>query len=257
MTGDIVKDFAPLLTWLVQFYKVGGLGIGLIAGFCGFVSVARYLEKEESWELFLIPFGFGVILGPVLHFGLPLMVRGHIGFISIAWYFLFIWFLGLIVGGVLGFRYFRNWEPKIAKWREKVTRRTDVERDGKTDVRTVRELLPTTPDLYDVMEHYEPGFITVGLNKSGEPVRVPFDVWRSNHIQLAGTTGAGKGVEAQMALSQSVPEGEAVFVFDPKNDEWLPHVLYQVAKNEGVPFHYVDLREGQEPQINPLAGVGV
>lgn len=255
MTGDIVKDFAPLLTWLVQLYKFGGFGIGLIAGFFGFVSIARYLENEESWELFLIPFVVGVIIGPVLHFGLPVLVQGHIGTVSILWYFFLVWSVGLVIGGVLGFRYFRHWEPKIVAWRERITRRTDSERDGKTDVRTVRDLLPSTPDIYDVMEHYEPGFITVGVDKEGVPVKIPFDVWRSNHIQLAGTTGAGKGVEAQMALSQSVPEGEAVFVFDPKNDEWLPHVLYQVAKSSGVPFHYIDLREGQAPQINPLAGV--
>jgi len=255
LTGDFVRDFAPALTWLVQFYKAGGFAIGLIAGFFCFVAIARNLEKEESWELYLVPFGLGVLIGPVVHFGVPWLVRDHIGPVSIAWYFLLIWVVGGAVGVVLGFRYFRHWEPKIAKWREKVTRRTEVERDRKTDVRTVREQLPATPELYDIMEHYEPGFITVGLDKNDEPVRVPFDVWRSNHIQLAGTTGAGKGVEAQMALSQSVPEGEAVFVFDPKNDEWLPHVLYQVAKNEGVPFHFIDLRDGQGPQINPLIGV--
>lgn len=255
MTGDFIKDFAPVLTWLVQFYKLGGFGIGLVGGFFGLVAVARYLEKEESWELFLVPFGLAVIVGPVLHFGLPWLVRDHIGPVSIAWYYLVIWFAGGVIGAFGGWWFFRHWAPKIAKWREQITHRTEVERDKKTDVRTVREQLPATPELYDIMAYYKPGFITVGLGKDGEPVRVSFDVWKENHFQLAGTTGAGKGVEGQIALTQASFEGEAVFVFDPKNDEWLPHVLHKAAKAKGVPFHFIDLREGKGPQINPLMGV--
>lgn len=254
MTGDFVRDFAQGLTWLVQAYKVGGLLIGLIAGFFLVVSVSRYLEEVESWELFLVPFGLAVALGPVLHFGVPWLVSDRIGLVSISWYFLVIWFVGFLVGCWLGYKYFREWEPKIVAWRERITRRTDQERDKKTDVRTVRDQLPATPDLFDVMEHYEPGFITLGLDKAGEPVRIPFDAWTSSHIQLAGTTGAGKGVAAQMALTQATHEGEAVFVLDPKNDEWAPHTLHAAADACGVPYHFVDLRDGQPAQINPLIG---
>ena len=254
MTGDFVRDFAEWLTWLVQAYKVGGLLIGLIAGFFLVVSVSRYLEEVESWELFLVPFGLAVVLGPILHFGMPWLVSGRIGSVSIIWYFLVIWFVGFFIGCWLGYKYFRYWEPKIVSWRERITRRTDQERDKKTDVRTVRDQLPTTPELFDVMKHYEPGFITLGLDKDGDPVRVPFDVWTSSHIQLAGTTGAGKGVAAQMALTQATHEGEAVFVLDPKNDEWAPHTLHAAADACGVPYHFVDLRDGQSAQINPLIG---
>ncbi|GGY59528.1 molybdopterin-guanine dinucleotide biosynthesis protein MobB [Bacterioplanes sanyensis] len=254
MTGDFVRDFAQGLTWLVQAYKAGGLVIGLIAGFFFVVAVARYLEEQESWELFLVPFGLAVIAGPVLHFGLPWLVEDKLGPVSIAWYFLVIWFAGFVVGGWLGYRFFREWEPKIVAWKERITWRTDQERDKKTDVRTVRELLPTTPEPFDVMDYYEPGFITMGLDKEGNPVRVPFEVWTSSHIQLAGTTGAGKGVAAQMALTQAVHEGEAVFVLDPKNDEWAPHALHKAAETCEVPYHFIDLRDGQPAQINPLAG---
>ena len=98
MTGDFVRDFAQGLTWLVQAYKAGGLVIGLIAGFFFVVAVARYLEEQESWELFLVPFGLAVIAGPVLHFGLPWLVEDKLGPVSIAWYFLVIWFAGFVVG---------------------------------------------------------------------------------------------------------------------------------------------------------------
>ena len=78
MTGDFVRDFAHGLTWLVQAYKVSGVLIGLIAGFFLVVSVSRYLEEVESWELFLVPFGLAVVLGPVLHFGVPWLVSDRI-----------------------------------------------------------------------------------------------------------------------------------------------------------------------------------
>jgi hypothetical protein len=41
---------------------------------------------------------------------------------------------------------------------------------------------------------------------------------------------------------------DAVIVFDPKNDEWAPHVLRSVAKK----FVKVDLRRGMPAQINPF-----
>ena len=254
MTGDFLRDFAQGLIWTVQAYKLGGFFIGLIAGFFLVLSISRYLEEAESWELFLMPFVVGVAFGPALHFGVPWLAGDRLGSVSFAWYFLAIWFVGFFAGGWLGYKYFREWQPRIVAWKERNTRRTGHERDKKTDVRTVRDQLPKTPDLFDVMAHYKAGFITLGLDKNGEPVRVPFDVWTSSHIQLAGTTGAGKGVAAQMALTQAIYEGEAVFVLDPKNDEWAPHALHSAASACGVPYHFIDLRDGQSAQINPLIG---
>lgn len=255
MTGDLVKDLAPLFVVLVQTYKIGGFLIGLLGGFFGFVAMSKYLDEAESWELFLIPLILSLLVGPALHFGLPVLVEDYIGAIQIPFYFLLVWFVGLVVGAWLGFLYYRKWQPRIDAWREKITRRTELERDKKTDVRTVREMLPATPEIYDVMEYYIPGFITIGLDKEGQPVRVPFDVWTANHIQLAGTTGAGKGVAAQMALTQANRQGEAIFIFDPKNDEWAPHVMEASAKAAGVPYCFIDLRDGRPKQINPLIGV--
>lgn len=254
MTGAFLKDFLPAITWLIGLYKTGGFILGLLAGFCLVLSISRYLAEVESWELFLIPFFLSVSLLPLLHYGVPSLVRGYIGDVSIPAYFFGIWCAGFLVGCLLGYQYFRAWQPKLVAWKERVTKRTGHERDKKTDVRTVRDQLPTTPEPFDVMAFYEKGFITLGLDKDGKPVRVPFDVWSSSHIQLAGTTGAGKGVAAQMALTQAVHEGEAVFVLDPKNDEWAPHALKKAAESVGVPYVYVDLRDGQPAQINPLIG---
>ncbi len=254
MTGDLILDFAGVLAWLVSAYKSAGFVFGVIAGFFSVVCIGQKLEEAESWELYLVPAAIGVILGPVLHFGLPFLVEKHLGEVSLSLVFLYVWVTGAVIGLALGFHFFRVWQPKVVAWRERITQRSDQERDKKTDVRTVRNRLPETPELFNVLDHYQPGFITVGLDKAGHPVRVPIKQWTGSHIQLAGTTGAGKGVAAQMALSQAVLEGEAVIALDPKNDEWAPHALYAAALHANVPYHFVDLRDGQPMQINPLIG---
>ncbi|WP_223954527.1 hypothetical protein, partial [Aeromonas caviae] len=35
------------------------------------------------------------------------------------------------------------------------------------------------------------------------PVYVPYDQWRKSHVQVIGTTGAGKGVASAVLLSQA------------------------------------------------------
>ena len=83
-----------------------------------------------------------------------------------------------------------------------------------------------------------------------KPRYVPWNDYRSTHMQVLGSTGFGKGVATAMFLAQSLEAGEAVVVFDPKNDKFAPNVLYQVAQDCGAPFYLIDLRPGQKSQIN-------
>jgi len=92
----------------------------------------------------------------------------------------------------------------------------------------------------------------LGLNEQKRPVYVPYDVWRKSHVQVIGTAGAGKGVASAVLMSQALRAGEAVFVLDPKNDEWAPHVLRAEAERAGVPFYLVELSR-DVPQIDLLA----
>jgi len=252
MTGDFISDFSVVMKSLLQLYKYYGFLIGLVSGFFLVLVIAYKIEDMDSWEIFLIPAVLGILMGPALHYGLPMLLNPYAGGVSINNYFLAIWAGGFLVGNFSGYFYFRFAQPKIVLWKDKITKRTELERDKKTDVRTVKSTLPNTPKSFDVMEFYKPGFITLGLNGKNEPVRVSFDIWSRSHIQLAGTTGAGKGVIAQMALTQAIFEGEAVIVLDPKNDEWAPHALAYAANKNGVPYHFIDLRDGTSPQINPL-----
>jgi hypothetical protein len=93
--------------------------------------------------------------------------------------------------------------------------------------------------------------IFLGLDEHRRPVYIPWSEWRRKHIDVVGTTGSGKGVAAQVMLTQCSRNGEAVVVIDPKHDEYLAHVLRQAAIDAGVPFIFIDLT-GELPQWHPL-----
>lgn len=63
------------------------------------------------------------------------------------------------------------------------------------------------------------------------------------HADIIGTTGGGKGVASGILLYQSILAGEAVFVSDPKNDEWAPHLYRLACERADKPFYLIDLSQ--------------
>lgn len=132
--------------------------------------------------------------------------------------------------------------PTLNVLKDKYTKRTELERNKRTDVRNIEDVLPTSISDYDAAKYIDlQKGVFVGLNEKGKPNYIPLEFWQRSHAQLVGTTGAGKGVAGQILLSQSVEAGEVVFVMDPKNDEWAPHALKAQCEKHGKPFHLIDL----------------
>jgi hypothetical protein len=94
--------------------------------------------------------------------------------------------------------------------------------------------------------------IFTGLNDRRKPVYVSWEEFNSTHMQVIGTTGAGKGVMSTMLLIQCALNGQRVIIFDPKNDKHAPSVIAHAAKQSGLPFHLIDLRPETPPQVNPF-----
>lgn len=128
-------------------------------------------------------------------------------------------------------------------------------RPGKTDIRTIAAQLPAPPKGgFDPAKYFNSKHgVFLGLNERHIPVYLPREEWVRSHVQILGTTGFGKGVMAGVTLTQSVLNGEVVVVVDPKFDEFLPHVLYQAARQAGRPYVFLDLQSEQH-QWNPIAG---
>ncbi len=68
------------------------------------------------------------------------------------------------------------------------------------------------------------------------------------------TTGAGKGVATGILLYQSILAGEGVFVMDPKDDEWAPHLYRKACEDAGKHFALIDLRK-QQYQLNLIEDI--
>lgn len=162
-------------------------------------------------------------------------------------------FVGSAAGGLL---FLREASALIDKFKARVTKRTSLERNRKTDVREIHKFLP--PPLaegFDPRNYFEPKKgIFFGLNEQHKPIYLDYQDLRIRHLLLTGMTRSGKGVAAQILIPQLVARGELVVVLDPKFDEWMPQVFYAACRDARVPYRFLNLNQSQPPQFNPLFG---
>jgi hypothetical protein len=109
---------------------------------------------------------------------------------------------------------------------------------------------------YDVHEHLGKG-VFIGLRPGPRgrrtPVSLAVEVLHKNHVALIGASGVGKSKLAALILRQLLAAGDALSVFDPKDDEFFAGILAKGAQDAGLPFVYINLRQAV-PQLNPFVG---
>jgi hypothetical protein len=241
--------FAQWLHWEEALWPY----LGLICGTCLVLAyLCRELNVGVMFQLsalavagffagiyFLLPYVSAEITGEVVN--LP------------SWR---LWvFGGEVVGSVVTILVFIRYStPLVESLKNIFTKSSRLERNRRTDIRDIRNYLPNPQKTYNPEKFFSAKKgVFLGLNESRNPVYIPVIKWRQSHTQITGTTSCGKGVMAGVLLTQAIYQGETVFVFDPKNDEFLPHVMYRAAKSAGIPFIFIDLT-GPQPQWNPLLG---
>lgn len=213
-------------------------------------------EKAPAWKKLLIAcsmlcFLFGT-LAPVASWFLQLAYQGKAPDVPVLkWSFLLLLTAaGLILHLVIR----RALTPELDKVKKKLVKRTQLEREVRTDVRHVKDLLPATVH-YDPMDYIDlTKGIFIGLDKDNTPQYIPVKDWQKQHADIIGTTGAGKGVASGILLYQSILAGEGVFVLDPKNDEWAPHLYRKACVDAGKPFVLIDLNKG-DYQLNLIENI--
>ncbi|EOT1755720.1 TPA: TraM recognition domain-containing protein [Klebsiella pneumoniae] len=148
----------------------------------------------------------------------------------------------------------RIFTPELDKIKKHLIKKTTLERELRTDVRTVKSLLPETLH-YNPLDYIDlnKGIFT-GMDRENEPMYLPLKDWQKQHADIIGTTGAGKGIAAGILLYQSILAGEGVFVMDPKDDEWAPHLYRKACEDAGKPFALIDLRK-QQYQLNLIEDI--
>ena len=253
---DVISLLTIVLTSTVKFMSSISPYTGVVIGLAG---INTWHAAAEERTLSLQVWGWvlcgALIAGPGAYFGLPLIVKffGFEGGYFPRWH-LTAYFLGCLAGLVGAFVWARRIAPMLATAKSKVTRRSDLVRNRKTDVREIAHHLPDPRKDFDPRKYLDAKKgVFLGLDEQGQPQYLPQELWRKSHVQLIGTSGAGKGVAAAVLLAQALRDGEAVVVMDPKDDEWAPHVLKAEAERLGMPFRLVDLRD-DAPQLDLFDG---
>ena len=143
---------------------------------------------------------------------------------------------------------------EIDSIKHSMIKKTKMERNTRTDVRDVKDILPDSVS-YNPLEYIDlKKGIFIGLDKDDQPQYITIKEFQSQHAAIIGTTGSGKGVSATILLYQAIMLDEAVFVEDPKNDEWAPHVLKEACRMAGKKFVLIDLNN-LNFQMDLLAGI--
>ncbi len=167
------------------------------------------------------------------------------------------WLLLAAIGFVLYLTYARYLSPAIADARLRSARKMPAKTQDivpPQDPGDAKQYwLPPRRQPVDPRSHFRAGRRLVGLTRADHPIYWPADVDHPEHIHVVAQTGAGKGRWLGVWLWQCLADGDAVVVNDPKGDDWLPHVLHEAARQFGVPYTFLDLRQRDGAAGNLLA----
>lgn len=83
----------------------------------------------------------------------------------------------------------RIFTPELDKIKKRLVKKTTLERELRTDVRTVKSLLPETLH-YNPLDYIDlnKGIFT-GMGRENEPMYLPLKDWQKQHADIIGTTG--------------------------------------------------------------------
>jgi hypothetical protein len=261
MNNQIMQKLSAISDNAIAFFAYLQANQLLLALFAGLtLPFIFFLDKDEHnkapvWQRCIIVFSFICLLFGTLS---PLSfsfvyyfyeVKSGFNTSAVLWVALIAF---TTVGVVFHYVARRLLAPELDKLKHKLIKKSSLERNVRTDVRNVKSLLPSTkkynPEDYMGLDKR----IFIGLDEHHQPIYIPVTSWQKQHAAIIGTTGAGKGVATGLLLTQSIMAGEGVFVLDPKDDEWAPHLFRKACEDAGKPFALINLNK-PEYQLNLIA----
>lgn len=258
--NHLMSPIANAVLAFLAFLQAHQLALALLSGvMLPFIFSARRNSQENPPFLqrililySLICFLFGTIAPVPVWFLERIYGRDDIVNPPVLTWLMALFFT--VAGFVLHIVLRRLISPEFDKVKRGMVKKTSMERDRRTDVRRVKEILPVSTE-YDPMDYIDLSKgIFIGLSREGEPQYIPLKEWQTQHADIIGTTGAGKGVVTGILLYQSILADEGTFILDPKNDEWAPHLYKKACADAGKPFVLIDLNK-QEYQMNLIDGI--
>lgn len=258
--NHLLSPIANAVLIFLDFLQAHQLALALLSGvMLPFIFSARRSGQEKPPFLqrvlilfSLICFLFGTVAPVPVWFLERIYGRDDIVNPPVLTWLMALFFT--VAGFVLHIVLRRLISPEFDKVKRGMVKKTSMERDRRTDVRRVKEILPVSTE-YDPIDYIDLSKgIFIGLSREGEPQYIPLKEWQTQHADIIGTTGAGKGVVTGILLYQSILADEGTFILDPKNDEWAPHLYKKACADAGKPFVLIDLNK-QEYQMNLIDGI--
>lgn len=254
--SSIVNDALAFIDVMQQHQLILALLSGLTLPF--FASMkSDERQKAPLWKKLVITFSLLCFLfgsmGPLLIVIFQCFYQDRIvtRIPALKWSILIIF---TMVGFIFHIILRRALTPELDKIKKRLIKKTRLERELRTDVRTVKSLLPETLH-YNPLDYIDlKKGIFIGIDRDEKPMYLPLGDWQKQHADIIGTTGAGKGVATGILLYQSILAGEGIFVMDPKDDEWAPHLYRKACEDAGKPFALIDLRKTQY-QLNLIEDI--
>ncbi|MES9956976.1 MAG: hypothetical protein ABW086_08000 [Sedimenticola sp.] len=278
--GDRAGEILQAVLWLGEneaaWFIIGTLSPLLVMGFG---RVAQLLPDEDAWPLTWLRF-IGRVIAEIAFYSLGVVAA----YFFCAWmggewvwsaydqakfwqlvreygeWSLYGLLTGAVAGGFLRIAVARWVEPSVAKWLHKVTKSTankTIDDEHLTDARFIVDQLPQRQGQVDhetcFAEARRQDAVFLGHDAQNRQVFIPRQRWKKSHVQICGPTGTGKGIQASIALAQGIRYGDAVYIFDPKNDEFAPSVIADQCEHAERPFNLLSLPE-PIPQFNLIRG---
>ena len=235
--------FSIWLTHLFPFFKL------IASSFAGFMLIFFLnLGIEGAIGVGLLAATMLIAMSGLIAWILINAIASRYGISGLPITDLIVWGAFLVTGVVVALSVIRFFTPILEKIKKKLTLKTSMERKSKIDIRDIDKYLPQGDRPYSVEKYFKKGDFFLGLDERDKPIYLGSG--RLPHVHIAGGTGSGKGVFIGMLEAQALINGATVVNFDPKDDEFGPHVMHYAAKKAGVPYYFIDLRPEAPPQIN-------
>jgi hypothetical protein len=230
-----------------------------LGGLSAFFVFAFNLESESRFHRLFWTLAALSLIAPMLHFTAKLLFAyGTGGEIQLLIPMLEgkIWTALWLGGLALAALWLRYGSQRLNTTLAQIKKASRLERNHKTDVRQIHNFLPEAALDFDPLKHIDlDKGIFLGLDEDENPIYIKFPSSTSApHIQIVGTTGAGKGVSLCVMAAQFLERDEALVFCDVKNDEWAQHVLYAAAQRTKKLFYFVNLNRPNGAQFDPFAG---
>lgn len=266
-----------LLKFLAVAYKV--------CAPCSFLAGALLMASDrkkrlgdkdgDGLVLLLSVAGFAGIATPVIWIVAPILTRLAVGKeLGLSFFPMLIWLVLAVPGAVGTWWWMRHGVQRLEQLKARLTIKSSVERNKKTDVREIGKFIPPARGRFDprdympkigpneIHETMRPVLerddrLFVGLDENDEPVYIEYSLWLVSHILVSGRTRSGKGVVLQSLGWQAIQRGEFLAMLDPKPDNFLPALFKKACEEAGRPYRFIDINDHHGPQTNLFGGHGL